>query len=856
MQLLESFGIQYLQGSLPPWFYKVWLSDMTVPFFKNSLRNTVRPIGIKNQLVRTLHQEVISQNKQELINFLEPQQVVMSEAGGAKLVHSVRILSERNEGFVVVKIDMRNAFNEVSRAAIIEVMMNEPSLKHLAWHTAVVLAPAHGLEHGGKIWGEADEGETQGDPEAAPFFCLAWHPFVRVLDATLQQVGGMARFGMDDGYAVGPPEVVFPALERFTRDVREVCLLEWQRSKTEVFTWSGVLPAQTTPGLVRAGALVNGVFESGFLCYGVPIGADNYVRHMLEVKVEEVAREAELSVKVLETERQTLWTVLRASLAQRLDYWLQLCYPTDVLAAAERMDAILWNVLQVAAGSPIPRQAGNNGWECTLEVPVEGLGARSFQEWVVRQPVRLGGLGMRGQVDLSPAAFVGALEQALPGFGGEGGVCPQLGDLVGGGDVGYRWQPLLDSDCRTGRELTRAWCIMQQEDRECSDFLGQEQVGVLAVQVAGAGQGSTDGSTRKQIVERRDVLRGLVLARALEIHPNQQSSPVLVWPQMDKLSSAWLLSLPGPCTGMSSPVFAEAMCSHLCLPSPACGDRVGERVSRGAVVDLFGDKVMSATLPGDTWRTKHDKVKLEISRLCVWSRLQAMCEVFGLFAHHIPQEGLNRMERGRKRQAMVPDFRLSLPSPTEGTVTRLAELKVLNCCQSRYQVGSRDRAVDRRARLLSGEYRRKAKDVDRLYVGTPEGEVGPVQRKLEEYGDLQGLVVGAFGEGSEDLHHLVQVLAESRVVAVGLARGRPETEVEMGMVVGQIRRRMSVCIKKAQAECLLARLSLIGDGVVQADKRRQWVAKEDENMRRERAASWFCQYRGTRILRKGRFNFN
>ena len=104
------------------------------------------------------------------------------------------------------------------------------------------------------------------------------------------------------------------------KDVREVCLLEWQRTKTEVFTWSGVLPLQTSPGLLSAGSVVRGQFEPGFLCYGVPIGTDQYVRNMLEIKVEEVARDVEKAVKVLELEKQALWTVLWASLAQKLDY--------------------------------------------------------------------------------------------------------------------------------------------------------------------------------------------------------------------------------------------------------------------------------------------------------------------------------------------------------------------------------------------------------------------------------------------------------------------------------------------------------------------------------------------------------
>ncbi len=36
----------------------------------------------------------------------------MSEAGGAKLVHQVRMKSEAEPGFVVVKMDIKNAHNE------------------------------------------------------------------------------------------------------------------------------------------------------------------------------------------------------------------------------------------------------------------------------------------------------------------------------------------------------------------------------------------------------------------------------------------------------------------------------------------------------------------------------------------------------------------------------------------------------------------------------------------------------------------------------------------------------------------------------------------------------------------------
>ena len=62
---------------------------------------------------------------------------------------------------------------------------------------------------------------------------------------------------------------------------------------------------------------------------------------------------------------------------------------------------------------------------------VPGLPERSYQEWVVQQPIRLGGFGLKCQRDLSPAAFIGAIEQVLPSFVGAKGICPQLGHLLG-----------------------------------------------------------------------------------------------------------------------------------------------------------------------------------------------------------------------------------------------------------------------------------------------------------------------------------------------------------------------------------------------------------------------------------------
>ena len=362
LALLEEFGLQYLNGNLPPFFYKVWGSVSTTPLFKNQNQDPgqLRPVGVKSSLIRDFHKQVAAKNRGPLNDFLEPQQLALSKAGGCKLVHQVRMLSEKRRDFIVVKLDMRNAHNEVSRAAVIEALESEPSLRHIAWHAATCLASHTGLECGGRLWGETGEGCTQGDPEASGWFCVAWHQEVRDLDSVLAAHGGLARFGNDDGYLVGPADVVFPALEQFATRVRDKCLLHLQVTKTEVFTWND-LPPVTPPGMKRAGVQVGEQWLSGFLCYGIPVGTSEYVKHQLCDKVQEVRSEVDRVKDVLgEGDGQAIWSILKCSIAQKLDWHLSLCYPSDISEAAGELDRVLWDLLEYATKLHIPR--GKRGW--------------------------------------------------------------------------------------------------------------------------------------------------------------------------------------------------------------------------------------------------------------------------------------------------------------------------------------------------------------------------------------------------------------------------------------------------------------------------------------------------------------
>merc|ERR1712082_63886 len=140
-----------------------------------------------------------------------------------------------------------------------------------------------------------------------------------------------------------------------------------------------------------------------------------------------------------------------------------------------------------------------------------------------------------------------------------------------------------------------------------------------------------------------------------------------------------------------------------------------------------------------------------------------------------------------------------------------------------------------------GVYVRKVSKVDQQVLGTPRGEIGPLQRKLASFGDILGLVVGAFGEGSEDLHELVHTMARSRLRVQGLAEGREGSEAELGVITGQVRRTLSTASVQAQSLCLLSRLDKMGEGQRAAVKRRQYAKRVEDQMKAERAAQWLAQ---------------
>ena len=88
-------------------------------------------------------------------------------------------------------------------------------------------------------------------------------------------------------------------------------------------------------------------------------------------------------------------------------------------------------------------------------------------------------------------------------------------------------------------EFAEAWSTLRQEAQKCSVYLGQDITGSLAIEAESAGQGATDGSTRRKITAETEELRGAVMNEAISRMTNSKARAAVAWHNRDKLSSVF-----------------------------------------------------------------------------------------------------------------------------------------------------------------------------------------------------------------------------------------------------------------------------------------------------------------------------
>ena len=141
---------------------------------KESCAPDIRPIAVGGTLSRLVGKCMCALLKVKAADFFQPLQFgVVCHAGAEKVTHGLRICIEEHwsdDDFVAFKVDMKNAFNAVSRQAVVEECATFPPeiLPWVSWCYGSHPLLWHPL---GQI--SSQSGIQQGDPLGPLLFALA-----------------------------------------------------------------------------------------------------------------------------------------------------------------------------------------------------------------------------------------------------------------------------------------------------------------------------------------------------------------------------------------------------------------------------------------------------------------------------------------------------------------------------------------------------------------------------------------------------------------------------------------------------------------------------------------------------------
>ena len=755
----EKFAGLFVNDKLPRWYYKVQSASLLVASIKNEpgggATPDVRPIAMGNVGPRAWAAVLAEDGKELFRDKLQPIQVAIGMPGGISVMaFASRALLEQKPTFAGVGLDMENAYGRAERAEVLNALEEDPELSIYAPFFHCTYSPYGPIFLGQDLADfESKNGGRQGDPFFTSVYCAASQKANKKLADTMKAAGGAAFFDVDDGFIIGPIDVVFTAARQYALDVEEFGgKLNIGKSCSYSVAYGVNLAAQ--PGYdADFPVKIDENGEPGIKIGGVPVGTDEYVKAALTKKVDStMSNIMKISTKLQHYHLQTLYTVLAASSQHKVEFWAQHCYPTDTAGPMADFDTRLEDHIKRSHGG---------------DFVMDDLLLNRRQ----RLPIRLRGGGMRRMAKVALAGFVAMASLALPQCIDSvsngvvrAGAAPALEGILGAGsfdeaNTATRFATLGASNERLGKELRQSWTTMQLETNgttsQPDDF--------LSAPFAAAGAKPTDGKVerklQKALTREREEVEEEHLSSLLAALPHPDARRT-AWYSVDEYSSQILTGTPAVGDRLRNDEWSEGVAMYFGAPSPACAPHVGEPITvngrNRAPLDQNGALLLSLNCiinikNGRTiW---HDELKHRVRRQLQQGHVEHECEVYNLFAAEMPSEGRRRAFAQHStitsRQGSVPDLMWA-----DGQYKRLGDFKTMGLCSTWYparrlQGGARGKCVMERANAVNKAMVRQAKQLDEKFCGVTGGAVGPVQRKLLSFGPVVGIVFGAFGEVSE-----------------------------------------------------------------------------------------------------------
>ena len=286
----------------------------------------------------------------------------------------------------------------------------------------------------------------------------------------------------------------------------------------------------------------------------------------------------------------------------------------------------------------------------------------------------------------------------------------------------------------------------------------------------------------------------------------------------------------------------EVITTYLGRESPAVRHLAGRHIpcghssrqGQGRVCDAYGFQLGLATLPGDSNTECHDAAGRELFDIIQEARLPIELQPRHYFDTLIPVAVL--LNPGRN-PSIVPDAcmpRLALPDVVTQMGARrgapraarrlFLDIKTIHGGAVHYYTrrGREEQsgAVHDRELHVWADYQHHARELDRRF--SPAGQ-SPILQRLQSFGRTRGLVFGAYGEASADVHDLLSIAADTQAEHLWREAGARSAAEMRSLLISRVRRRLGMAVVQAMARHRLARVPYVGvsRAVVQARAQRR-----------------------------------
>ena len=762
----EEVAFLFLNDQLPSWVYerlagtrmvaiiKAWKDDGSPP--------DVRPIAISSCLTRAWVAQIVADVTPVVTSQLSSagQVAIGVRSGLEKVVKAITAHLDQHQDHVAISLDYRNAFNEVKRSQVIASMVRSEARALVPLFGALYRPHAEIVG----ITRKSSEGVRQGDPIAAMAFCYAIHDSLAQANRHIQAVGGKVMFYVDDGYIVGPKEEAFEAAKLLETQLRSQCGIEVQPAKCQVYAPNEkelVEYMQSHSTGYRVGRDADG--NHGIVVAGIPIGKPEYVARHLAAKTTEICEcIKQIRNKLQDWSKQALIAMLMYCCAPMMNYEMRNIEPWVMAPHLKHVDDALREAASVATG-------------VTFEGPEAPFLAKERLEL---PKVKKGG-GIRRQQLVAYAAYVGGLLASVPhlvnqtnadGMIIEYGVHNVVGENLLGKGFGKRgtreppFRHMIQNGSPMGKRLKRAWDFLRH-------YTGEDGGPVLDAQAESAGC-NPDGESVYRDRMQKELTDALDMANFVKVDERMKmlardNRMRMCWTSINHFSWQFIGSIPyNERTVMSNRHLQMAYETYYGDKCKQAAHLFNEeisavQVSRPAVpCDEYGDLIASRSSSKFTYQ-RHDSLKFTMKMLLDEAGVDNVCEPNDLFTAYVRQ---NDERNSGTRRALRPDF-----VTTVGGKQTLWDVKTVSKCNTWYKVEgdrNRDSAVLRRQKNVNTEYQANARKADRrTYSENHGGSAAPpmyrgaVCAELDTYGEVRGLVAGAFGEMSPDVDRLVSLIA-------------------------------------------------------------------------------------------------